>query len=677
MLTPAHGFNSLYVALSKMFLTSFCCWVFVVSPVFGAENSKTNFLDMSLEDLLNVKVTSSTLTEENLLTVPAAMTVYTRADIRRLGLKSLAELVNYVPGYQSYRSDASSLNRNISARGRSAGNSGAEVLILIDGQRLNNDWHGGAGVVESFISLENVERIEFIRGPGSAIYGSNAMTGVINITTQSKREVFVGVGSDQRRRASLQWHAEGEIGKLDIYGRDAWSNGEAQALYNPTTNTEINVYDPYRADDIYLRAELDDRVLGEFSLAARATSRDTQEFYAIGYTDPMAYFDSRTDSLNLGWQHALSDSLSLEGHIFNSHKFYRGRAAIVASGSTVYEGGIVEQERGTQWVLQGDSAAARWLLGWEWRNPELTDTSSHLGTLANPSSIVPKVLQAWENGRYINGAFAQLQLTLNENLALTTGLRHDNYSDFGGHNSPRVALVQQVGASDSVKLLYSEAFRAPSRLESSVINQVTVVQNPDLRPETAKTTELVWVHLLDTGLVSTTLFDTQVKDAIVDSIASAPSLKRKPINSDLTVAGLELEWQQQWSNNWQSRIAFTEIFDSVGEIHTQSNSLFGGSLSYENNGWTASFLANYQGSVVDPNEQESPANIATTETTRFGGHTIYNVHLNYHWQPAVNIYLHVDNLFNKPYSSPAFRPDNFEGVPGLGRVLMLGAGWSF
>jgi len=667
-----NGVRPLQLALCRSPAVFFYYWVLVATPALGAADSAGDFLDMSLEELMNVKVTSSTLTEENLGSVPASMTVYTRADIRRLGLKSLAELANYVPGFQSYRSDASSLNRNISARGRSAGNSGAEILILMDGQRLNSDWHGGAGFVESVTSLENVERVEFIRGPGSAIYGSNAMTGIINIVTQSKRELLVEAGNDQRGHASLQWRVEAESGKLDIYASTAQGNGAAQRLYDPTTNTHIQSADPYRADDIYVRGSL-----GEFSLAARATSRDTQEFYAVGYTHPIAYFDSRTDSLNLGWRHPFANNVLLEGHVFNSNKFYRGRAPIDASGYIIYEGGIVEQEYGSQWVVQGESAAIRWLLGWEWRKPELTDTSSHLGTLDDPFAIAPLISQAPEDGRIINSQFAQAQLPLSEHLELTTGLRYDDYSDVGEHFSPRIALVQQLNADNTVKLLYSEAFRAPSRLESSVINQVTVVNNPDLQPETAKSTELVWVHLLDKGLATATLFDTQVEDAIVESVVSTPSLKRKPINSDLTVAGVELEWQQQWLDHWHGRIALTHFFDSVGDIHTQSDSLFGGSLSYEHNRWSASLLANYQGSVVDSNEQDQPANITTTEMTALGGHTLFNLHLNYHLLPGVDLYLHGDNIFNKEYFSPAFRPDNYQGVPGVGRVLMLGASWSF
>lgn len=628
---------------------------------------------MSLEDLLQVKLTSSTLTDETLKTVPASMTVYSRADIRSMGLQSLAELVNYVPGYQSYRSDASSINRSVSSRGRSVGSSGSEILVLLDGQRLNNDWSGGAGQVDSLVSLENVERVEFIRGPGSAIYGSNATTGVINIITRSQREVVADAGSHKSRHSSVQWHLEGSAGKLDVYGNHAQSEGEALSLFNPSTRTEIPSRDPYRADDAYLRWEL-----GEFSLAARAASSDTQQFYAVGFTDKAdasTYYDTRTDSLNLGWKHVLGDSLSIEGHVFNSHKSFQLRAAISASGLTLLEGGIKERERGTQWVLQGGQGKARWLLGWEWRNPVLADTSAHVGTLANPYGIIPLLPQALENGRVINSEFVQLQYAFSDSLELTTGLRHDKYSDFGGHNSPRIALVQQLGGQDTLKALYSEAFRAPNRGESGVLNSSAIQQNPNLRPETAKTTELIWLHLLNAGVLSTTLFNTQVSDAIIESAVNVPPLKRQPVNGRLTVAGLESEWQYHWNAHWQSRMAVTYIFDPVGPIRSQSSTLFGGNLSYEDKAWTATLLANFQGRIRDPNEQDLPANITTTETTDFGGRSLFGAHLSYRVQPALELFLNLSNLFDKRFLSPALRPANYVGAPGSGRALMLGLRW--
>ena len=633
----------------------------------AAVDPNPDLMALSLEELMQISITSSTLTEETLQTVPASMTVYTRADIRRLGLRDLADLLNYVPGYQGYRTDLNSLNRNISSRGRALSANGSEILVLIDGQRLNNDWSGGASQVDSLISLENVERVEFIRGPGSAIYGSNAMTGVINIVTGSRREAALEAGSGQLRRGSFQWHAEGVNGKLDVYASSARANGESLTIFNPTTRTEVDSHTPYGAADLYVRGEL-----GEFSLAARAISRDAQQYYATGFTDPAStYWDTRSDFLNLGWRHKFGSGMTLDGRLSNSHKAFQLRSAISASG-LMLEGGIKEQELDTQWTLQGDHDKLHWLVGWEWRNPRLTDTSAHVGTLSNPYSVIALLPQAAENGRIINSAFVQLQRPLTDTLAMTVGLRHDDYSDFGGHNSPRLALVQQWGTNDTLKVLYSEAFRAPNRSESGVINSSAIQQNPDLRPETARTTELIWMRVLQTGLVSATLFNTRVKDAIVEGTINVPPLKRQPINGALNVSGAEVEWQYRWSPHWQSRLALTHLFDPASDLHTQSNRLLGGSLSYERQGWSVTFLANYQGGTRDPNEQDVPPNITTTESTYFGGHAVYGAHVVYRVSSQWDGFLHVDNLFDKSYLMPAFRPENQVGVPGPGRQLTLG-----
>jgi iron complex outermembrane receptor protein len=650
-------------------------WLSLIVPVISeySRAEDTDLLALSLESLLHTKITASTLTDESLQTVPSSMTVFTKADIRRLGLQNLTQLVNLVPGYQGYRSDASTLNLSMSARGRRLGNNGSEILILIDGQRLNNDWSGGANQGDSLISIENVERVEFIRGPGSSIYGSNAMMGVINIVTAGRRELVVDAGSYGRRHASLAWNWQGEVGSLAIYAGRVESNGERLQIYepfpNPATPVYVNTRDPFRADDLYLNAKM-----GEFSLTARIAKRDMEGFYVSGYVDnDVNRYTTASESVNIGWQRELDNQISINGHIFKGHKAFDLRAAASLTPYSIIDGGVHEDELGTQWVVQGGYGRAHWLMGWEWRNPELVDTDAHVELPGNqPSSNMP---QAPENGRIINGLFGQYQAPLTNNLALTLGVRRDSYSDFGSHLSPRIGLVQQLSDVDTLKLLYSEAFRAPSRIETSVLNSSGFEQNPNLRPETAQTTELVWMHLLSAGYISSTLFNTDVKDAIVETIT--PQFKRSWGNSQQSVAGMELEWQSAWGEHWESRLALTHIMNPVGFIHTESNNLFSGSLSYHRNQWTYSLLANYQGAKRDPNEQESPANIMTTEYTDFGGHAVYSAHLSYLTQSDVELYLHVENLFDKQYLLPANRPSNYVGAPGSGRVISAGLRWVF
>jgi len=158
-----------------------------------------DFFSMSLEELMQVEITGSTLTSESYNTVPSAVTVFSHDQIKRMGLDSLDELINIVPGFQSYRSTRSANSISTSSRGRRVGNASAEILLLIDGQRLNDPRTSGSMLVPK-LPLMQIERVEFIRGPGSAVYGSNAMLGVINVITRSDvNEIGAGVGSFDRK----------------------------------------------------------------------------------------------------------------------------------------------------------------------------------------------------------------------------------------------------------------------------------------------------------------------------------------------------------------------------------------------------------------------------------------------------------------------------------------------
>lgn len=640
-------------------------------PLVAHASTNMDLYALSLQELMEVKVTTSTLHDETLKSVPSSMTVYTRDDIHRLGLTNLNQLINLVPGYQGNRTDDSTLSFSLSSRGRRIGSTGREVLVLINGQRMNNDWNGGAGQHSNLIPIENIERVEFIRGPGSSLYGSNAMTGVINIITRSDREVVAETGNNGHRHASAQWQAQNALGSVELYARDTRSDGESLTLFepfpNPATPEHIESGDPFRANDLYLRTKA-----GEFSLQGIATSRDAQQYYVAGYADNLTNsYDTRANHVNAGWEHAFNSNLTLEGHVFQSERQLAVVSAVALVPYLVLEGSLNERELGTEWVLQGSQPSSHWLLGWEWRNPRLSDTKFYFGPPENRFATAS--YQAPEDGRYIRGMFGQYQQDLSDSLELIAGIRHDSYSDFGNHTSPRLGLVQQASDTDIFKLLYSEAFRPPNRMETSVISP-EYQSNPELAPETANTGELIWIHLFGQNYIATTLFNTQIDDAVIEGIT--PELKRTWLNGEVRVSGLETEWQYHWNQQWQSRLALTRLFGEKGDVDTESDSLLSGSVSYESNGWTLSLLTNYQSDKLDSNEQDFPADITTTEYTHFGGRTLYGAHLSHQVMKALELYLHADNLFDKQYLSPASRAPNAEGAPGNGRLVTAGLRWT-
>jgi iron complex outermembrane receptor protein len=141
--------------------------------------------DLSLEQLMNVQVTSVAGTEQDLFTTPAAMSVITNEDIRRTGHQRLAEVFRLVPGMQAAR--VTSNSSAISTRGFN-GLYANKQLVLIDGRIIYDPLFSGVFWDGQDVLLEDVDRIEIIRGPGATLWGANAVNGVINVTSRPARD---------------------------------------------------------------------------------------------------------------------------------------------------------------------------------------------------------------------------------------------------------------------------------------------------------------------------------------------------------------------------------------------------------------------------------------------------------------------------------------------------------
>jgi iron complex outermembrane receptor protein len=163
-----------------------------------------DLFNKSLEELMTIRVIGSTLQTQTLAEVPASVTVYTREQIRQMGITDLMTLLQFTVGTQVQRNSTAGLNKTASIRGLRSNASMNEILFLLDGQRLNEVWSDGAIRHVSHLDLSHVSRVEIIRGPGSAIYGSNAFSGVVNILTDMSAQINVRVGTTGYNYVSAQ-----------------------------------------------------------------------------------------------------------------------------------------------------------------------------------------------------------------------------------------------------------------------------------------------------------------------------------------------------------------------------------------------------------------------------------------------------------------------------------------
>lgn len=177
-----------------------------------------DILDLDLESLMQIKITSAGRKEQNLMHVPAAVYVINQDDIRHSGVTSIPEALRMVPGLQVAR--ISSNKWAITSRGFN-GTFANKLLVQIDGRSIYTPTYSGVYWDAQNVVLEDIERIEVIRGPGATLWGANAVNGVINIITKQASDtqgglVVIGTGTHEKLMATARY---GTQFNNDTYGR--------------------------------------------------------------------------------------------------------------------------------------------------------------------------------------------------------------------------------------------------------------------------------------------------------------------------------------------------------------------------------------------------------------------------------------------------------------------------
>jgi iron complex outermembrane recepter protein len=208
-----------------------------------AQRPPPDLTSASLDDLMNIEVTLVSKKEKRLFHSAAAIYVITQEDIRRSGLTSIPELLRLVPGLDVARIDGTKWA--VSARGFN-GRFANKLLVMIDGRSIYSQETSGVYWEAQDVLLENIERIEVIRGPGGTLWGANAVNGVINIITKRAEDTQGGLvtfaaGTEERALGSVRYGGKFGIGAyysvrgklfkrtglLDAQGRDANDGQEA------------------------------------------------------------------------------------------------------------------------------------------------------------------------------------------------------------------------------------------------------------------------------------------------------------------------------------------------------------------------------------------------------------------------------------------------------------------
>ncbi len=474
----------------------------ICSSAFAVE------VDSSAVVMDEVVVTATRMAEPR-SKASASVAVVTAKEIAARGATRLDEVLQDVVGLHVVSSGPAGSLSSASIRGSEA----AQVLVLIDGVRLNSPQYGQFDLNQLPVALSQIERIEVMRGAASALYGSNAMGGVINIITRSPEETpstQIGWTEGERNTRIVSGSTSRQVGdfRYRIGAETKASDGyRKNSDYDQYTVNGLFGYSPTEDVDIELSVyhlDYESGIPGSNSWPSPdAEQEDKRTVASLKVVAPVGPVKLTTRGI---YEHHRNDYRDPGGWspINETHKI---------------------DTYGTEIYAEKAFAGQTFLLGGDYYRDELDSTN--IGD------------EDQEHG----AVFGQYQIDLMPTLTMLLGLRYDIHSDFDNELSPRAALHLALTDSTRVRLSASKAFRAPTLNDLYWPTDFFSKGNPDLNPETAWEYELALDQTFgDRGRISLAAFLRDAEDLI--SWQPDEFFIYSPVNvNDARIWGVEVDGQ--------------------------------------------------------------------------------------------------------------------------------------
>ena len=489
-----------------------------------AQEPDTTLYTLTLEELMNIEVTTASLQSETMLKAPVPMTVITREMIDAIGARNMKEvLITYVPGITAVE-DHNELN--VSMRGIYA-SSQQKILFLVNGQRLNSRAYSMANPDFS-INLEKIKQIEVVRGPGSSLYGNVSLSAVINIITTrgsdiSGTQVKAAVGSNgQRYISAVAGAGLGEEKDILVWGHHYTAKGEERSIsaaddYSSfTTEDGVAYLGSIQGDyDIGMQA-----FIGKFDFFFNTSRGKIQQPFTDGGLTGEIYNEDDYDEIlgeetglgqemrrvKVGYSNRFGNSLDFRIDLYGDNSNLVGH--VVANPTARVNASVFWWDRDAGGISQltynytkGNiliGTQVDWMEVYDSFYAVSTDGTGVLNTFIDTS--VPLLEQGEE---IIYSGFAQWKHNFTEKFLINAGTRYDNKKRHEGENvqalSPRIALIYEVSYDHNVKLSYSKSFvDAPYWYRYNSLP--SYAGSRDLKPENLQAVQLT----LDSKLFNST-----------------------------------------------------------------------------------------------------------------------------------------------------------------------------
>lgn len=643
------------------------------------EKPPDDVASMSLQDLLDVEVVSTASKfPQTIKEAPASITILTADDIRRFGYRTLGEALRSVRGFYT------TYDRNytyVGVRGFSRpGDYNTRILLLVDGYRMNDGIYDMAPIGTDFpIDMVLIDRIEIIRGPGSSLYGTNALFGVVNVVTKSG-------GSFEGARGEVQVGSLGTGGVSAGYGRlfgngREWlvaasglrSNGQQRLHFPEFDGADGAPAVAVDLDDDETATAFASLHAGRFALRAFAVHRRKQiptASFSAAFGDPREATTDDRAFVSATYDGPIAGGWLATARAGYDYYGYRGSYPLDygADGVQVFED--VSTAHGVTAEMTVRRRAARrhmFTIGAELRslikNQQIArDLFGDSLNIDTPGTTV--------------GLYLQDEVRPASWLLINGGVRFDHFSGFGSKVTPRAALVFLPGSRTAVKLLHGRAFRAPNAYERYYYNDA-LGRSGDLLPEQIRSSEVVLEQSIAKNIRTTFAAFHYDVDGIIEQQPLETALLDAGFIDDVfyvnagrfTGKGIEAEAELRFDNGIVARLSHTVM------------------RTRDRNRGTVMFNAPQHLSNV--NVQVPVSRLVVGVDARFVGQRLAldgtaldslfvpNVTVSSpaeaRWSASFSVY----NLFNTQYADPGAEEHVQRAIQQDGRVALVRVGFAF
>jgi iron complex outermembrane receptor protein len=484
--------------------------------------------EQELAQLMNVlqqETAVATKTRMNSDYVPGIVTVLEGEQLEALGFRNVWEALAMVPGIQPVRGQVAS--PLVVVRGLQFPFNSGNVKILVDGVPLTRQSSGLNGAVLLF-PIEQVERIEVIRGPGSVVYGDFAFMGLINIIT---------------RKEGMRVHLRADGYGLLSGGARA-SFGDAASPWRMTANLNGSSED-HSAVPAPRHVEADGHTAvltlqhGSFGLEGQWIDADRDDVSPAGTPGQVSNGHERTWAVEGRYERELRQGLALAVHA-------DAMATEGAGGPLQFEDQLDRGEANLTW---SGWAHQSWLAGLEYSAQDIHRGVQQPGPQPNGLPPPPSTNISGKS-RDVGSFVLQDQIELATDWSVTLGARYDDYSDVGSRVTPRLSLVWRQSDRHIWKAQYAEGFRAPTFFEEYAGPGSPLNTNLDF--EVNRTTELSYTYRRPTATGRVTVYHCELDDMIFVAPPAFANTRQAHSN------GVELEWTQQLADRFKVLASFSK-----------------------------------------------------------------------------------------------------------------------